>query len=90
MKGGDGMGDDNRHAEIMAEIARKRADILAEMNKSRGDSDAGTDNFIKLIKLIAQLIVSQQTDRHLSVCDSDYSLGVIPIITNTNKEKYNE
>ena len=53
MKGGDGMGDDNRHAEIMAEIARKRADILAEMNKSRSDSDAGTDNFIKLIKLIA-------------------------------------
>lgn len=44
------------------------------------------DEIAMINQIVNQLVISQQVDKRLSTCNSDYSLGVIPIITNTNKE----
>lgn len=53
MKGGDGMPNDMTHEEIMAKLAREKENILAEMKRSRGESDAMNDLFAKRIAEIA-------------------------------------
>ena len=53
MKGGGGMHNDMTHEEIMAKLARDKASILAEIKRSRSESDAMNELFAKRIAEIA-------------------------------------